>query len=560
MKTIRLIVYLLCLIQTTTVYAGFSRIDFPEESPYLISTCTREPGWPIEQRCYAYLDIPQLINQYAGEIAEYCDFDPGQPVLVPLDSNQLLHWLDDRGIIYLWEREHKQILLLGAEYHIDRPVRISTRHSVICGIRQWLKAKEPEIFEQLTLAFPQLRPTTDHSGGESADGAGDSGSGAEALLPELFSSDSDGDRMASLHDPEDDRVKLFFQTDGSHYPSMVTFAFIRFRHLRMYRVGQLGGAGLMTAACNHRKYYCPDYLYWGGSIALYNTHVEDLTGHSDFLVRLDDRARLIVKNSTFNFLHKNSNSKVFEINRSLSVNMDNVTIHNNGPHGTAIFLDGIDYMRPEWKFSVLPFILGRINITAAAGASITGLSFQDGRPPLQKHQLPQLTGFTFGEGVATGFNFPDHSVFIREEGNTGNRMENPEGVHCIGAPLSGKISFTDGTTCFAAPSSSPVPTPASIPEPVVSSYPAVSTLSEPVVSLHSGAPSSEPVASFHSGAPSIASAAAVTCIAATLTATAATLITTSATPTITAAALTATAAALTTTATALTATSCNARD
>ena len=436
-------------VQATVRSDQFSTVYFPVKSPYPILTSIREPGWPIEQRCLICHDIPQLINRYAGEIAEYCDFDLGQIVFVPLDSEQLTDLLDDSGSWFLFQYGHKQILLLGAEYHINRPVRISKKDPSICGIRQWLKAKEPEIFAQLTLAFPELRQTNSHRSGESGERGGGSGSGAETLLPESYSGDSDSVRQASLPDPDDDRVKLFFRNDGSHYPSIIVFYYARFRHLRMYRVGQPNGEGLMTIGCDHRAYYCPDDRHVSGFIDLYNSHLEDLTGHSDFLVRVDSNAFLIAGHSTFNFLHKNSDSHVFDIKASYGVSMDSVSIHNAGAYGTAISWDGLADHSPTYIYTVPPSVLNKVNITASAGASITGIRIQRGEPPVTSSQRPRLTRFTFGQGVTTGFDFPDYSVPIQAEGNTGNRMENPEGVHCMGAPSSGMIYFTDGTTCFA---------------------------------------------------------------------------------------------------------------
>ena len=316
--------------------------------------------------------------------------------------------------------------------------------------------------------------------------------------------ESYNDYVNSLQPAEDDdRVKLIFRDNGEDSASLLVTWGLELRNLRLYRVGQPVGGGLLAVSCKDRNYFCRhrfsiDYIKPYG--ILRNTDLEDFTGGSDFLVRLDMSGSLTIESARLNFVHHKNDSTVVDASEIIDIQLNNVDINNIGDQGKAFTLK--DYYRPRWgMWHILmkpsPSFLKNINVNARDGASITGFSFTSGNhhTAWRPGDRLQLSGIHFGKGVKTGFLFTDDTFRLRATGNTGNTWASPTGEHCTGEPASGSIEFTDGTRCQKIVPVASVEVPIATEPSVVVPTATESTPLEPSITatVVSAAPSSETI-------------------------------------------------------------------
>ena len=450
--------------------------------PYLEPTLFSVYSWPEKHHCeckYYNPDIREFIREHIKAIAEYCGFDlewhgrlyasnldeyfarsyryPAR-IDVALDSASLRSKIQAINIDYA-QLYVSQVLLINREYHFDEPIRVGGTVR-LCGLRGWLRAENPELLALMDSASHDYG--NNHQEYSTSCGAcdADSGSGTEKLLPESYNH-----YVKSLQAPEDDdRVKLIFR-DNEGDPSLLITKNIEFNHLRLYRVGQPGGTGLLAISCAYRRYFCRHRypIFWARPTArLRDTVLEDMTGGSDFLIRIDGSGSLRAESSQMNFVHSN-NSTVIDANQMLSIQLSHVEINNIGEQGTALTLKGYHSQGDFELWHASPSFLKNININAWDGASITGISLEASRSHASwkaGHRL-QLSGVHFGKGIKTGFLFKDDAFRLRASGNTGNTWASHTGEHCTGQPLSGRIDFIDGTTCpVIEPVATVTPSPA----------------------------------------------------------------------------------------------------
>ena len=457
---------------------------FPYPQPTLFSVYSWPEGQQCECKCKYYNpDIGTFIREHIEAIAGYCGFDlevhgiqyattvvehfsynhryPAR-IDVALDSAGLRSKIQSINVDpnYYSQVYESQVLLISREYHLDAPIRVAGKVR-LCGLRGWLRAENPELLAVMDSVSQD--DEDNHQEYSTSCGAcdTDSGSGTEKLLPESYNH-----YVKSLQPPEDDdRVRLIFKDNEGDYPSLLVTKNIELSHLRLYRVGQPGGTGLLAISCAYRSYFCPyrnPVPQARPSVRLRDTVIEDMTGGSDFLIRIDRSGSLIAESTQMNFVH-NNNSTVIDANQILEIQLSHVDINNIGEQGTALTLKGyhsLGYLR-HWR--PLPSFLKNININAWDGASITGVSLEAGDHQTSNHQTSwnpddhhtawragdrlQLTGVHFGKGIKTGFLFTDDSFRLRATGNTGNTWASHTGEHCTGQPASGSIDFTDGTRC-----------------------------------------------------------------------------------------------------------------
>ena len=413
-------------------------------------------SWPEKQHCsckYYNPDISEFVMLNAGAIAEYCGFSlqGSAGIDVALDGASLRDKIQAKDeynrFHYLQPYEH-QILLISPEYHIDKPVRVAGQVR-LCGLRGWLRERNPELLALMDSVAPDVVNNPDYS---TSCGAceSDNGSAEGKILPESYN-----DYVKTLQPAgDDDRVKLIFRDNGEDSASLLVTWGLELRNLRLYRVGQPVSGGLLAVSCKYRKYsICRHKFPPVGIEKIYailrNTVLEDLTGGSDFLIRLDMIGSLTMESARLNFVHHNNGSTVIDANEIVDIQLNSVDINNIGDQGRALTLKDYYHFRGYTKFGASPSSLQNINVNAQDGASITGFSFTSGRyhDAWNAGNRLQLTGIHFGKGVKTGFLFTDDSFKLRATGNTGNTWASPTGEHCTGQPASGSIDFTDGTRC-----------------------------------------------------------------------------------------------------------------
>ena len=390
-------------------------------------------------------DITRVVQKRAREISGHCGFTLDKPVYVVMEDNALKAMIDDSGSPRFVKEGDFQVLLVNGEYHFDEPVKIA-RDIRLCGIRSWAVANEPELIDAVdgilarvgagaSKAVPGCQ--ANHS---NASGCG-SASGAGSDLPTEIIPVAHNDYLASLPQPDDDRVRIIFRSDNSDYPSLLVTRYAALRHLHLYRTGQPAGAGLLAVGCSRRDYFCPDSIVPAG-IEMELAVLEDITGQSEFIMRVDQISTVYVGHSRFRFRHHAHNSKTIDIVWPDRVRLTDIEIYNIGDDGTAISWQGYN----RWR-DPAPSSFSEILITAPEGASMGGIRLGNAIYHLSDRNRLSLGNITFGQGIQTGFIFTDNTFQLHPNANTDNRWENSEGEHCSGQPLEGRIEFIDGTTC-----------------------------------------------------------------------------------------------------------------
>ena len=448
----RFVAALVCLLHgflySTLAYSHkehFFDVRVHEFSHYPASPDISPPDGELQRDCGCYFfndDITSLVQKRAWQIARHCDFSLKEPVYVVMESQALRNLIDDSGSLRHVQEGPVQILLVNREYHLEEPVTMA-RDIRLCGIRPWAMTHEPKLIDVVNDILRRVGSPEAGSGcgSDESDCASateaESGSGTEAIP------DAHTDYLASLQELGENRVKIIFRSDNNDSPSLLITRFTTLRYLHLYRTGQPAGAGLLAIGCRDRDAFCPDIA--PGWADLHSTVLEDTTGRSDFLIRTSTLSTLIASFSRFIFRHRAQNSKTLAIDGSHRIQLNIIRIYNIGDNGTAISWQG--YRR--WRLLPQPnSAFNDIHITAPEGAALSGISFGPVAYPFPEDEVGlRLTNIHFGQGIQTGFTFSDDYFRLYPDGNSGNRWENSEGQHCAGRPQTGRIEFTDGTTC-----------------------------------------------------------------------------------------------------------------
>ena len=414
-------------------------------------------SWPKNQHCscdYYNPDISEFVRENAGAIAEYCGFSLQSPagIYVVLDGASLRDRIQARNDIpgrnYYRQPYEQQILLISPEYHFDGPVRVAGKVR-LCGLRGWLRDRNPELLALMDSFASDVTNNNPEYSTSCGDCESDNGSTAGKLLPESYNDYVKSSQPAW----NDDRVKLVFRDNGEDSASLLVTWELELSNLRLYRVGQPVGGGLLAVSCKYRNYSICRHRWPDDTDKTYallrNTVLEDFTGGSDFLLRLDKTGSLIMEFSQLNFVHNNNDSTIIDANEIVDIRLSNIDINNIGDQGRVLTLNDYYHYGNHRFFEPLSSFLKNINVNAQDGASITGFSFTSGHyhTHWKESDRLQLTGIHFGKGIKTGFLFTDDRFRLRATGNTGNTWASHSGEHCTGQPASGSIDFTDGTRC-----------------------------------------------------------------------------------------------------------------
>ena len=412
--------------------------------------------------------IKKFIGNFSSSIAEHCNFATDLPIYTPLNDSDLMEWLAQPGE----SEDVHQYLLLKPHYHIDNNISLSHK-AKFCGLHDWLAFGILLFSETLDIVYSLNTDLSD-------DEAHSSG-----VYP--FASGSSNNRYYDNKSV----TRISFTPANQEAPSLLLLKHSEFRHLGLYQEGEASKYGLLAVGC-HISGYCqtPGTKV---TLTLEEVTLEDQSGISDFLLKVDDGSELYAKNAVFNFRHNSSASAALCLYWTRNLQVSDTFITNSGDRGSAVYWAGFyELTEPAYFVNTV--------ISSSQGSDITGfeLLYDSNLKKIADYYtalLPRFSGITLNPAISTGFsidNFP-----VRQNGHS-NNVWNSNGVRCTGSDYKCSLIFNDGTSSLATipvPVTTPIPASTSSPVATLSPVTTTAAASTPALSSKPTVPETDTTAS-----------------------------------------------------------------